>query len=462
MYLSSTIFKKNSRFLVNFALLVILYGCNSNLSKPPELLNQEEIIQSLNKNFQANKQIKVPNWWVSFNDLLLNELVNSTLKNNPDLSIAQSNLRLAKSQEELAARSFYPSLNADSSVSKPFAKQSAYSFGLSMAWETDLLGNKHLNQTIQGMEVATSGEQLADTQLALTAETARAYVSYRQAQLNLANTLGNIKDLNETLQLTQAKQKVGLGNGLDTAQAQLSLTQVQGRIPSLEANLQTQINLLARLTGVTAESLAVRLKPQQALPQLNQALPTTIPASALNQRPDIRMASTRVKIESLKITSVQRSKYPELSLSGSLSWGAQNLEKLFDPVSLAKSWSIALGKALLDGGRNEQQVFAQQEAYAQAVQNYRKTLSTALEELANVVVSLQTINRQQATTRQALNQAKEAYHLSRSSYKVGATDFMSVLQAQQTIDSLENELTNLQGEQTQATISLYKAIGGVW
>jgi outer membrane protein TolC len=58
--------------------------------------------------------------------------------------------------------------------------------------------------------------------------------------------------------------------------------------------------------------------------------------------------------------------------------------------------------------------------------------------------------------------AREAFKISQLQYRQGATDLLTVLQAQQTLFSAEDQLAQITQAHMQAVVHLFEALGGGW
>jgi outer membrane protein TolC len=70
--------------------------------------------------------------------------------------------------------------------------------------------------------------------------------------------------------------------------------------------------------------------------------------------------------------------------------------------------------------------------------------------------------RSEAHLRRLIDAAQEAFQISQLQYRQGAADLLTVLQAQQTLFSAQDQLAQTMLANRQAAIHLYEALGGGW
>jgi outer membrane protein TolC len=96
------------------------------------------------------------------------------------------------------------------------------------------------------------------------------------------------------------------------------------------------------------------------------------------------------------------------------------------------------------------------------VQVYRATVIGALSEVDSVLGQIRSLDEQRRLKMTELEETRVAFDLSEIRYKVGAEDLMTVLDTQRALSDVQNELGLLKLRRLQATVSLYKALGGGW
>jgi outer membrane protein TolC len=216
------------------------------------------------------------------------------------------------------------------------------------------------------------------------------------------------------------------------------------------------------MTGKEPQALQSRLAAAKPIPVVAVQAAATIPANAIRQRPDIRAAEYKVQAASLRVGEAKANLYPSFNLGGSLNASSVSVADLFDPANVARSLLASISAPLFDGGKLKQQVESRDAAREQAVASYQKAVLTALRDVANAFASLQANRQQQPVLQNNVTLARSAEKLAQLSYDAGTADFQNVLDAQRSVLSAQESLLAAQADNTQAVISLYKAVGGAW
>ena len=400
-------------------------------------------------------------WWQRLNDPLMTALIQESLQASPDIKTAQASLRAARAQRSIAGASLLPSLNTGASTSRRSGSDS-YSANLDASWEADIFGSNRLATQASNADLQATQASLEDVKASLAAEVASAYVNLRLAQARLAVSRQSLATRDETVRLIDLKQQAGLASGLEVDQAKLSLGQTQAQIPALENSVTQSQHALAILVGKEPSALNTRLAAAKPIPVAGSQFFNNIPANALRQRPDIRAAEYKVTAAALRVGEAKANLYPSFNLSGSLGLSSLSLVDLLDTSSIARALAASVSAPLFDGGRLKQQVEAKDAAREQAVASYQKAVLGALQDVANALSSLQSLRQQQPLLVKNVELARSADELAQLSYDAGTDDFQNVLDAQRAVLSAQESLLSAQADNTQAIISLYKAIGGAW
>jgi outer membrane protein TolC len=187
-----------------------------------------------------------------------------------------------------------------------------------------------------------------------------------------------------------------------------------------------------------------------------------IPADTLRQRPDVRAAERTLAAETARIGEAEAARYPGLTLSGSIGLEALGASALGASGALARSVAARLAAVIFDGGRLRQQVEAQSAVAERALVGYEAAILAALEDVENALVALANSVQRAAALGIAAEAAHNAALLARQRYAGGLIDFLTVLDTQRTLLSIEDSLAATQAESASALIRLYKALGGGW
>lgn len=410
-------------------------------------------------------------WWRQFNDPVLDQLIAEALRANPDIRTALSRLRESRAQLGVQRSTLYPSVNASVSgqgsrredrLSHAVTRSEGYSASLDAAWEVDLFGRLRASTEAAAADLARSEEDVYAAQVSLAAEVAANYVTLRSAEAQYAVVEKSLSSRGETLQLLQWQQQAGVSDALATQQAVSTYEQARASLPSLQQTVEQTRNALAILTGQTPGKLDALLVSTAHVPSSPSAIAVGIPAQTLAQRPDVRAAAESYRAAAFRTTAAERNRLPSLNLSGSIGVDALKAGKLFDPASIVASLVGGLTAPIFDAGRLKQTANVQNEQQQQALISYESTVLTALGEVENALIAVQRSAEKLAVLDRAVAAAREASDLANLQYQSGSVDILTVLDAQRTLLSIEQQQVTTLAEQTTAHIQLYKTLGGGW
>lgn len=401
-------------------------------------------------------------WWRAFNDPQLDALIDDALRTNNNLAAAGIRVQRAQLQAGLANTNLTPSVVGQTSTGRSYdlkrggvAGSSSTSL-VTLSYELDLWGRLAAQRSAADWELKATESDRQATALSLVGTTAGLYwqVGYLNQRIVLSEA--GMEDARRILALVRAKYAAGAVSGLDVAQAGQNLASQEAAHTQLLQQRVEARNALAILFDRPPEIAAQ--EPSQ-LP--NIVLPTIdagLPASLLSRRPDLRAAEQRLRGSLANVDATRTSFYPALSLTGSLGTSSTALgELLKNPVA-----TLGAGLALpfLQWNTARLTVAVSQTQYEEAVLGFRQSLYTALSEVENTLSSRTQLRDESEKLVVALLQAQRAETLSEVRYRAGATALQPVLDAKDRRRSAEISLALNRLNQLNATMTLYKALGG--
>lgn len=430
---------------------------------------------------QQEAQADLRAWWSSFNDPLLTRLVEQAATQN--LDVAQAVVRLRQAREALvqSRAALFPSVSAGGSASRSepirggstqvtlpdgtvtsFSQggSSSFSLGADVNYQADLFGGVRRGVQASRAQLEATGYDYATVLVSTQAEIARNYILARAAQAQLANARESLAIQDENLEIAGFRVQAGLVSSLDQEQARAARAQTAALVPSVEVSYNSAVSRLGVLTGQAPGALKSEMQAVQPIPQGPASIAVGIPADTLRQRPDVRSAERNLAAAVAQIGVAEAQLYPQLSLGGSIDAGAGNIGSIFDVITGRLFANIA--QTILDAGRNRSVVRSAQAAADGALIAYRKTILTALEDVENAIVALQSAQAREREFGVALAAARNSAILSRSSYRAGLADFLTLSQSEASLISARNGLVQARSDKAAALIQLYLALGGGW
>ncbi len=416
-------------------------------------------------------------WWNQFNDPVLTGMVEQALEKNLDLKSAVARVREARAQLGKAKAAlgpkvdltggvnrFKPSENASqfgAGFSPPgaFDPQTLYSGGFDAVWEIDLFGAVR-----RGLEYATADFEareldLASVQVSIAAETAQAYLMARTYQYRLDVAQSNIAVQRETLELLESRLKAGLVNELVVQQARYNYQSSRSTIPELEAGLASSRTALSVLIGEMPGTL--ELTADSGVPQSSLVL-EGIPADMLRRRPDVRRAERELAAQTALVGASAAELYPRFSLNGSIGLETLDAADFFDSKSVGYSVGPAVRWPIFHWGSIRNNIKVQEARQEQALVAYESTVLNAVKEVRDALTDYQKEIERREALGLAVNAAREAEALAQDQYRNGLSDFTSVLDAQRSLLTFQEQLAVSEGNAARNAVRVYKALGGGW
>ncbi|MBD5180712.1 MAG: efflux transporter outer membrane subunit [Bacteroidales bacterium] len=413
-------------------------------------------------------------WWESFNDSLLDSLIERGIDNNYNLDIAARRIKIAHYNVRNANAAYSPSLSLGAGWSQ--ARNSGmngdvpgnatvgsnWNLGLNMSWEVDLFG-KITSQVKQSESLYKASKADYDgAMLALSANIATNYIQLRVWQAQREVALDHISRQLKVVKLVEARHDCGLADMLDVSQAREVYYSTLASIPNLENGIRTMINAIATLIGVYPDEIRSSLENYTLLPDCHFLVPAGIPADLLRRRPDIVASENQLKAYATALGIAKKDFLPTLTINGSVGTAAHKAGDLFDKQSLTYSIAPTLSWTLFDGLQRNNNVAIAREQLQMGIDDYNFTVMTAVQDVDNSMSAYKSTLLHIDAVNEVLEQSNKSMSLSLDLYKSGLTQFSNVVDALMSVLSNQNTLIVAQGDALMDIIKLYEALGGSW
>jgi len=407
-----------------------------------------------------------PGWWHLFQDAGLDELMARMPSGNPDIAQAEAQFREARAALDAARAGQFPSVGLSSSVSRAGqgtatggGTSTTYGLSGSVSWELDLWGRVRRDIQAAQAGVQASAADLAAMRLSLQSTLAQAYVGVRASRLQDALLARTLDEYARALDMTRNQYAAGVASSADVAAASAQFDQTRVQRIRLGWQREQQIHAIAILLGQAPA--AFRLPDGQGLPTA-PVVPVGVPSALLQRRPDVAGAERRVAQANARIGVAQAAWFPDLTLSAEGGFRAGEFASWI--TAPARFWTLgpALALSLFDGGARSAAVESARAAYDAQAALYRKTVLEALREVEDALVQSQSLVTEQAAQDRALDAARETLRQTTNQYAAGLVDYLSVVQAQASALSAEQNALDLRAQRLDATVQLIVALGGGW
>jgi NodT family efflux transporter outer membrane factor (OMF) lipoprotein len=414
-------------------------------------------------------------WWTLFHSREMNALIAEALAHNPDLKAAQAALLVAH-ENTLGQRGAYaPKVTAGASITRekdpsgtlaPVPSNNAFLYTLitpqlSVSYTPDVFGlTKRTVESAAAQEQAARYQMIA-VDITLSANVAAAVIQLAsiQDQIDATNDLIGID--RQMLSLLQYQHSKGYAAGPDVAAQQAQLEQLEATLPPLLKQRDQQEHLIAVLTGRFPSQLQAQrfTLAQLALPS---DLPLSLPSALVAQRPDVLQAQANMHAASAQIGVATANRLPNITLSGNAGSNALAIGQVFGPGTGFWNIGAALLAPIFDGGTLLHQQRGARAAYQQSAEQYRSTVLTAFQNVADTLSALEHDAEALKSTAAATDSAKTSLDLSRLRYKDGYDGYLAVLTAEQTYQQQRLSLVQAQAARFADTAALFQALGGGW
>jgi NodT family efflux transporter outer membrane factor (OMF) lipoprotein len=413
-------------------------------------------------------------WWRLFHSTPLNELIEHSLTNSPDLKAAQAALSVAREGVLAQRGAYYPSISAGFAASRqqqsgqlaPTPNANVFLFNLftpevSVSYVPDVFGlNRRTVESLQAQAEAVRFQMIA-TYNTLTANVVVTAIQQGSVQLQIEATRELIDINTRILEILRYQFAKGYANGLDVAAQESQLAQVAATLPPLLKQAAQLRDLMATLAG-EFPSQAPEGTFELASLQLPQDLPVSVPADLVEQRPDVRQAEADLHAASAKIGIAVANRLPNIALTAATGSSALAINQLF--TSGTGFWSVGadLTAPIFQGGSLLHQERAARAGYVQAAAQYRSTVLTACENVADTLAALAQDAEELKAAAAAAEAAKVTLDLAQRQWQDGYADYLALLSAEQAYQQARVSLVQAQASRYADTAALFQALGGGW
>ena len=417
-------------------------------------------------------------WWTLFHSKPLNELIEHSLARNPDLKAAQAALSVAR-ETLLAQRGvYYPGVAAGFSANRE--KQSTllaptpnypvvsseFQYNLftpqvSVSYVPDVFGlNRRTVESVKAQEQQVRFQMIAAyNTLVANVVVAAIQQGALQAQVDATRQLiGANGDMARILRYQFAK---GYASRLDLAAQESQLAQVAATLPPLRKALAQQRDLLAVLAG-RFPNQAPAEKFDLASLRLPQELPVSLPSTLVAQRPDVREARANLHAASAQIGIAIANRLPNIELTANTGSTALALSKVFTAGTGFWGLGAAATAPLFEGGKLLHAERAAKAAYVQAAEQYRSTVLSAFQNVADTLTALEQDAEGLKAAAAAADAAKVTLDLSQRQARDGYASYLALLSAEQAFQQARINLIQAQANRYADTAALFQALGGGW
>ncbi|MBK5511311.1 efflux transporter outer membrane subunit [Pseudomonas sp. TH15] len=452
-------------------LCLLLGACGSPAPRPDSSLQPPAAWQSAPTASSARNN---PQWWTRFGSPPLDRLIEQARVGSFDLAAAVARVRQAQAGTVIAGGSLLPEVTAGANANrqklirgKGYSQLDAdssnnavdyFDANLSATYEIDFWGGKRASRDSAQFGLKASEFDQATVELTLLSSVANSYahtLSLREqgriAELNLANA-------QSVLKLVQTRFDSGSATALELAQQKSLVAAQQRQLPAVQQQAQDALISLAALLG----------QPIQQLTPIDESfdhlqwpvIGTGVPSELLTRRPDIARAEAQLAAAQADVTVARAAMLPAVTLSASLGSGANGAGDIMR--SPFYNLTAGLLAPIFNNGRlgaeRDKATARQQEL----LEIYRGAIINGFADTEKALNNIRGLDEQRQWQSEELSQAQTAFSIAQSRYQAGAEDLLTVLETQRTLYAAQDLNVQLKLARVQASVALYKALGGGW
>lgn len=449
---------------------LILSACGSPVQRPDSGVQAPAAWQSPNATSVARID---PQWWTQFGSPELDRLIEQAQVGSFDLAAAVARVRQAQAETVIAGGSLLPEVKAGLNANRQkLLRGSGYSqldtnssnnavdyfdSNLSATYEVDFWGGNRAARDSAQFSLQASEFDRATVELTLLSGVANSYaqtLSLREqsriAELNLANA-------QSVLKLVQTRFDAGSATALELAQQKSLVAAQQWQLPRVQQQAEDALIGLAALLGRPVQQVA----PQASFAQLQwPQIDAGVPSELLNRRPDIARAEAQLAAAEADVKVARAAMLPKLTLTAQLGSGANQ----FDDLLRNPFYNLTAGLVapVFNNGRLSAERDKARARQEELLETYRGAIINGFADVEKALNSIRGLDRQRQWQSEELNQAQTAFDIAQSRYQAGAEDLLTVLETQRTLYAAQDQSVQLRLARMQASIALYKALGGGW
>jgi multidrug efflux system outer membrane protein len=422
-------------------------------------------------------------WREFFVDPQLQQLIALALANNRDLRVAALNVQSAQAHYRIQRAELFPTIDASaveqvdrfpagvSGAPVPGAGGAAsgttggstlrfYDVGIGFtSYELDLFGRiRSLNHAAL-QQYFSYGETRRSLQLTLIAEVATAYLTVLTDETLLNITRETLKNQNESYVLTQRMFGAGTSTELALRQAESTVDTARANVAQYNRLLAQDRDALQLLLGAPIPDsidFSGGLDRGTMVVELDEGIPSDV----LVRRPDVLAAEHQLQSANAQIGAARAAFFPAISLTGSFGTASTQLSGLFKGDSRIWTFSPQISVPIFAGGANVANLQATTLARDTAVAQYEKAIQSAFREIADALAARGTLDEQLQAQQALVAASAQAYRLAEMRFRGGVDSYLSALDAQRALYSVQQQLQSVRLMRLQNLVTLYKALGG--
>jgi len=413
-----------------------------------------------------------------FADLTLQEMIDSAIARNNDLQIAIKNIEAARLQYAqsklgnipsvglaLTASSSRPSDNSLNGLSLSQFLGSKhiedYTAAANVSWEADIWSKIKSRKAAALASYLQTEEARKAVQTEVVAAVSKGYYNLLMLDAQLTIAKKNVALNDSTLRIIKLQYTAGQATSLAVQQADAQRLAAAKLIPQFEQEVFIQENALSILSGKLPENVARNKKLDDI--EVATTLSAGFPSDLLSLRPDVRSAELDVDRANAEVGFSKARMYPSLTITAQGGVNAFKASNWFNlPASLFGTIAGGLTQPLFQRKELKTGYEIAKVQRERSVIQFRQQVLVAVGEVSDALVRMDKLDEQQVIARQRAKTLQVATGNASMLFKNGLANYLEVITAQSNVLQSELELASIKKAQLDATIDLYRSVGGGW
>jgi multidrug efflux system outer membrane protein len=412
-------------------------------------------------------------WWEQFGDPVLNELIETSLRENRDVRIAAARVDQFIGALMSTRSQLFPQVGYGTDVSRFRASRvtlpalpsgvdnyfTLYEASLGTSWQLDLFGRVRRQTEAAQAQVYASEQGQRGVVLTLVASVASTYIGLRALDRQREIAQATAKNFGETARIFSLRHKAGLVSQTEVAQIESQYQLALAAIPAIEQAIAVQENMISVLQGRNSEAIPRGKTIDQLVPPL---IPADLPSTLLERRPDILQAEQNLVAANANIGAAKALYFPTFSLTGALGSASTAFGTFLSGPASAWLIGASLAGPIFTFGGIEGQVRGAEATERAALSFYQQTILNAFRETNNALVGSQKKIEEVDRQTQRVVSLRGFARLSRLKFDKGIASYLDVLVAENDLFAAELAAVSLLADRYTQLVNVYQAMGGGW
>lgn len=485
----------NKRWLPLLLAMGLMAGCSRT---DIQVKSTVAVAPQFNHNAAARGTVDISRWWQSWPDPVLNDLINSGLKNNRDLAKMKANMLSARASATMVESDLSPRAGVESSGSfhrynganalkdlnlpgigntKDYLQMTGSPLGanrsrwhgntvqagFTASWEPDVFGQKRSDADEMHYLSLSETERWHGAQMVLSSEIADNYLKMRAMQQRAKVGEHSVATLKQLQRYTVGRFRAGQVTAYDVREVAAKLAGMQAQIATYQAQADVYQRNIAVLIGHSPQGFTIAPATLDIFQHIPAAPAGQLPLDVITRRPDIRTQENIVKAMSAGLASAKADRLPRFFLNFLWQTGQIHLN---NNTSYLKNVGGLLDAGMtipvFTAGRIKHNIERADAQLQAAIAKYDNMILQALAEVDSAYQMQFSLYKQTQLMHQAQTQAASQASASEKLFRYGNMTLDQSLRARLNAEDLDDKQIQGRLEMARNLVNLYKALGGGW